>query len=277
MSTPDTPNIKQVEDTTSKSTVVKNIDKIYGVFSSQEIKKVGTGTTTRKTISKIFWFVEEEDSGVISIQSINANHIPTGTKKTIEKELFLQKYSPEPEFYTQTVYPKMRELDETLNKADSSRKKGENFTAEYEYGNALAVDIANIRANFGIGLTYLERGDTEKASNIFERLINLEGAYEIEHKHLFNDFGISLRKSKMYNQAIVYYNKALELNIEDENLFLNISRVFLETKNYEECYNNILNALKLNPGNSLAIKFVDWLEVKNIITSIQATQARNIK
>lgn len=250
-------------------------DRIYGVFSSQEIKKVGTGTTTRKTVSKIFWFVEEEEDGSIIVQSINANYVPTGVKKKITKEVLLEKYSPEPEFYASTVYPKMKELDDTLDKADESRKKGEMFSAEFEYNHALKIDIGNVRANFGIGLTYLERGDAEKAKNIFDRLVNLEGAYSEEHKHLFNEFGINLRKSKMYTQAVEYYQRALQLNKTDENIFINLARVYLELKQYDDCFKSLELALQISPKHQMASKFVLWLRDKNLITPKQFSQVEN--
>lgn len=252
-------------------------EKIYGVFSSQEIRKVGTGTTTRKVVSKIYWFVEENADSTITVQSINSNYVPTGVKKIIDREELLQKYFPEPEFYTATVYPKMRQLDEKLDNADTARKRGENFTAEYEYGNALSVDVTNIRANFGIGLTYLERGDSEKANNIFERLINLEGAYEPKHKHLFNEFGINLRKSKLYDQSVVYYKKALEMNTKDENLHLNMARVYLEIKDITNCYKHVMAAYELAPNNELTMKFIEWLKVKNLLTPDQLVALRNAK
>lgn len=253
-----------------------NQNRIYGVFSSHEVKKIGTGTTTRKTVQKIFWFVEEMQDGSIVLQSINQNYVPTGQKKTITKEMLLEKYSPEPEFYASTVYPKMKELDETLDKADESRKNGETFSAEFEYSHVLNIDIGNVRANFGIGLTYLERGDAEKAKNIFERLINLEGAYAPEHKHLFNEFGINLRKSKMYTQAVEYYQRALQLQKTDENLFINLARVYLELKEYEECFKALEMALQLAPKHEVAVKFVTWLKDKNLITQKLFSQVEKL-
>ncbi len=246
-----------------------NSPRVYGVFSSQEIRKVGTGTTTRKVVSKIFWFVEEMDDGSLLLQSINANYIPTGVKKKIDKDTLLEKYSPEPEFYTTVVYPKIKELDEKIDAADEHRAKGENFAAEYEYSNALKVDVENVRANFGIGLTYLERGDTDKANNIFERLMNLEGAYESKHKHLFNEFGISLRKSKLYAQAQEYYQKAIDLHKNDENLHLNIARVYFELKMYDKCLESLSTVLEINKGNDLAVKFATWLRDQKLITKDQ--------
>lgn len=240
-------------------------EKIKGVFSCQEVRKVGTGTTTRKTIQKTFSFAEEMPDGSITIQPLNANYVPSGPKKTITLEAFLSAYSPEMEFYVQTVFPKMREMNKTIAKADRHRERGEHYSAEYEYGNALKVDEDNVRANFGLGLTYLERGQTEKADDVFQRIVGLEAAFEEEHKHLFNEFGINLRKNKMLTQSLEYYERALELSKADENLYINMARVYFDSKKYDETVESLLEALKLNPQQEVAHKFLTWMQNKNLI------------
>ena len=181
----------------TKSDATKPEKKLLkGVFSSQTIEKVGTGTTIRKTIQKTFWMCEEMASGSFQLQPLNVNCVPSGPKKIIPKEDFLTKFSPEPEFYLHSVYPAMQKLNQAIELGESHRNKGKSFSAEFEYQNALNIDLDNVRANFGLGLTYLSRGETKKADNIFERLVNLDAAFEPEHKHLFNDFGINLRKKQ---------------------------------------------------------------------------------
>jgi len=240
-------------------------ERIRGVFSSQEVRKVGTGTTTRKTVQKTFWYAEQDADGSILLQALNAAYVPTGPKRIITREELINSYSPEPEFYVQSVFPKMRELEQTIDKADEHREKGETFSAEFEYDNALKVDEENVRANFGIGLTYLQRGEVDKADNIFGRLVNLEAAFQPEHKHLFNDFGINLRKNKMYKQSVDYYNRALELSDADENLHINAARALLEEQQYTQCAEHLLAALSLAPGNATAIKFLGWMEKRNLV------------
>lgn len=239
-------------------------DKIKGVFSTQTISKVGTGTTTRKTIQKSFWFAEEGDDGSVEVQPVNANYVPSGPKRRVPKDDFLAKFSPEPEFYVSTVFPKMRELDHTIVKGEDHREKGETFSAEFEFQNALAVDEDNVRANFGLGLTYLDRGETGKADNIFERLVKLDAAFQPEHKHLFNDFGISLRKNRMYDQALNYYTRAMELTKADENLHYNMARALFEKGEMEAVAEHLGQALAINPDLEAARKFSDWLREKGV-------------
>ncbi len=246
---------------------------IKGVFSTQEIRKVGTGTTTRKTVQKTFWFVEQKGDD-IECQPLNPNYVPSGPKRKISMEELIAKFSPEPEFYQMSVYPRMRDMELSIIKGDSHREKGETFAAEYEYGRALKVDEENVRANFGIGLTYMERGEREKAVNIFERLVKLDGAFGKEHKHLFNEFGISLRKSRMLQQAVEYYRRALELSPDDENLHTNLARALLETKDINGCLEHIFKALDLSPGHKISVTFLQWMLKKNLVPQDRLELAR---
>ncbi|WP_462324860.1 tetratricopeptide repeat protein [Desulfoplanes sp.] len=241
-------------------------EKIKGVFSSQSLKQIGTGTTARKALQKTYWFAVEVEQDEIEIQPLNINYVPSGPKQRVPKDEFLNKFSPEPEFYTATVYPKIRELTRTVARADRHRKSGETFSAEFEYGNALKVDEENIRANFGLGLTYLERGEKDKGNDIFERLVKLDAAFEEEHKHLFNDFGINLRKNAMFDQAVEYYQRALTLSTNDENLHYNIARAYFAQNKLPETVDHLITALKLNRSMDEGKKFIKYLAQKNILT-----------
>ncbi len=228
-------------------------------------KIVITGTNARKTTQKIYWHAEQLDSNTVEIQPINKNFIPTGNKKTISLDELFQNYSPEADFYAQSVYPKMQELENHLDRGDKAKDKGELFTAEHAYDSSLYMDEDNVRANFGIGLTYLARGETDKAEKVFERLVQLDGAFKPEHKHLFNDFGINLRKCKMYDQAVAYYLRALEVTQNDENLYINIARAYLELNNYGECIEALMIAGDLDRGNETVTKFCEWLTKKQLV------------
>ena len=237
---------------------------VRGVFSTQEVRRVGTGTTTRKTVQKTFWFIEQNGKE-IDCQPLNTNYIPSGPKRKITLDELIAKFSPEPEFYLNSVFPKMQEMQRNVENGDTHRDKGETFAAEYEYSRALKIDEENVRANFGIGLTYLERGDNAKAEDIFQRLVNLDATFEPEHKHLFNEFGINLRKNKMLQESLEYYKRAMELSPNDENLYMNVARVLLELKDLPQCVDYLLKALELAPRHETSLKFLAWLIQKQLV------------
>jgi len=242
-------------------------ERIKGIFSTQAIQKVGTGTTTRRTIQKMYWFVEEDDKRRLEIQPLNKNYVPSGPKREISLDELLEKFSPEPEFYVSTVYPRLRELNMVIQKGERHREKGETFSAEMEFGQALAVDEENVRANFGLGLTYLDRGEGNKADDIFQRLVRLDAAFEKQHKHLFNEFGINLRKNKMTDQALDYYHRAEELSVRDDNLLFNIARVHFDKKEYAQAMDYLQKALALNTDHAEARRFAEFLVSKGLATA----------
>ncbi|KAB1443309.1 tetratricopeptide repeat protein [Pseudodesulfovibrio senegalensis] len=234
-------------------------DRIQGVFSTQSVVKVGTGTTQRKTIQKTFWFCNENDAGDVVVQPLNLNYVPSGPTRDVPRDDFLGKFNPEPEFYVSTVFPKMQELNETIVRGEKHRSRGAAYSAEFEFKQATNLDEENVRANFGLGLTYLDRGEQTKANDIFKRLVKLEAAFEEEHKHLFNDFGINLRKNSMFDQALEYYLRAEELVEDDENLYHNIARVYYEKGELDECIKYLKKSLELNPRMEESLQFLDFL------------------
>ncbi|HAS90625.1 MAG TPA: hypothetical protein DCS48_15190 [Desulfovibrio sp.] len=237
--------------------------KIKGVFSSQNVQKIGTGTTVRRTISKMYWMAEELNDENVEVQALNTSYVPAGPKSLVPLDEFLSKYSPEPEFYVSTVYPKMQELNITIERGEKARQAGATYSAEFEFQNALDVDEENVKANFGLGLTYMERGEGNKANDIFHRLVKLDAAFQPEHKHLFNEFGINLRKTGMQDQAIDYYDRALEMTNNDENLHYNIARAYFEKGVLDKCSSHLKKALDLNKNHEEAAKFLEFLKKHN--------------
>ncbi|MGE4290935.1 MAG: hypothetical protein AB7E32_01880 [Desulfovibrio sp.] len=250
-----------VEDgfTTIPAPKKKSDRTIRGLFSTQTVENVGTGTTQRRAISKTYWFAQENDAGLILVQPINSAFVPSGPTVEVQRELFLRDYSPEPEYYQQKVYPKLRELEQTISRAEKAREMGQAYSAEFEYGKALAIDIDNVRANFGLGLTYLDRGDTVRADDIFQRLVHLEAAFNEEHKHLFNDFGINLRKCGLIDQAVEYYSRALNMAPGDENLHYNIARAFFEKGDAARCMEHLATCLGMNASHVEAREFSEYV------------------
>lgn len=256
---------EQGEKTAGHDVVRDGAEKIKGVFSSQTVAKIGTGTTQRRTIQKSYWSGNELDDGSIEVQPLNANYVPSGPKQVIARDEFLAKYNPEPEFYMTTVFPAIKQMDEAIVRGERHRGRGAAYSAEFEFQQAKNIDEENVRANFGLGLTYLDRGDQAKAHDIFERIVELEAAFEEEHKHLFNDFGINMRKNKMFDQALQYYLRAEELVANDEHLFHNIARCYYEKGDIEGCKRYLQKSLKVNPNLKESKMFWAFLKSKGYV------------
>lgn len=207
---------------------------------------IGDGTTKTKSVSVLYFFAHEEDEGRVSLRPLNSNNVPCGERTFISKDELLREYTPEPDLYLKAVVPAMRELSRSIARGESHRSRGQYNSAEYEYENALTIDEENVRATFGLGLTYIDWGDLEKAALVFDKLVAMDDAYRPEHKHLFNEFGISLRKSGMLDQAEAYYRRALQLCDVDEHLYFNIARACFEKRDFATCIDYLSRAFELN-------------------------------
>jgi tetratricopeptide (TPR) repeat protein len=222
-------------------------ERIHGVFSTEMQMPIGFGSTKRYVKQNVHVFATEEEDGRVAVQALNPNFVPSGPTHVHPREEFLKNHLPEPSLYMNKVRPMMQQLEESVQRGDTHRAKGELVSAEFEYKGALRLDEEHVRATFGLGLTYLERGEKNSADVVFRRLVTLDGAFESEHKHLFNEFGIRLRKNGMLDQALKYYSRAFQLAKNDENLFYNMSRIFYEKGNLRQCRRFVEKALRLNP------------------------------
>jgi len=220
---------------------------VSGVFSTEVMTTIGTGVTRRRVSQKVYMFVEDLGDGQVTVQPVNKNFVPSGKKSVLTREKLLKDYLPEPSVFMHSVSPAMRALESMANRGDTHREKDELFSAEFEYKNALRVDEEHVRSTFGLGLTYLRRKESRSAEAVFKRIVGLESAFEVRHKHMFNEFGIQLRKSGLFAQAIEYYTRAIQLTGADENLFFNLARAAFESGRLREAREQADKALALNP------------------------------
>ena len=235
--------------------------KIHGVFSTINETQVGFGHTKKKVSQHVVVFATEDEEGWITIRALNEKNVPSGTAKVISKKNLLNNFLPEPDIYMNQVLPAMRELYKSVARGERHLRNNETYSAEMEFKTALRIDEVNIRATFGLGMSYLQRQDTQRGEIVFKRLVKLKGAFEPEHKHMFNEFGIHLRKNKMFTQALKYYARASKHSKEDENLFFNMARTYYEAGNSRLALKLIRKALKIRP---------DFLEAKKLYKHLQS-------
>lgn len=193
---------------------------------------------------------------------LQPNYIPLRNGHTITREDLIENYTPEPDVYANKVLPALRKLKQSIARGERHREDGEFNAAEFEFESALDMDEENARATFGLGLTYMDWGKLEQAKEVFDKLIKLEGAFEPEHKHLFNEFGIKLRKNDMLEQALKYYAKAQELCSQDEHLQYNIARTLYAMGETAKAANCLRKALFMNPTFEDARVFLDYIQSK---------------
>lgn len=218
------------------------------VVSTRKTVSVGSGTTRRKHESVAYFLACNVDS-VLTVQPLNTSYLPEGVVEEVSLDRFLSDFTPEPLLYYQKTKPVLIELNGILDSGEENLAKGSYGKAEQDFQRALGMDVNNLRATFGLGRTYLRSGAKEKGVEIFNALIKLDFSSP-GHKHLFNEFGILMRKAGLYVQSLRYYARALRRCRNDENLYFNYSRVLFEMGKLLPSERMLKRALVLNPASA---------------------------
>jgi len=230
--------------------------KILGVYSLRKKTETGIGGTAKHYSQVTYWFVRRLNDDDYEIQPLNANNIPSGVKKTVSKGEFIYSYSPEPDYYEKKTLPFLESLRAKLDKGEEYLEDGSLELAEKEFCKAVLIDAENARANIGLGSVYCLKKDQKKLKQVLDRLLNIDDVFNEEQRHRFNEFGISLRKQKYFDESIIYYQKALQVNASDERLLFNIARAFYDMGDIESCMKRLSEALELVPDFKEARTFL---------------------
>ncbi len=240
--------------------------KIYSneVYLEKSDVTLGYLETTRQTSLENYWIATEREDGKIHVVLLDINNDPTALSEVVSQDEFHKRFMHQPGYWQHVKSPKERLVDIIIEQADAHYERQEYLSAEYEYKKALHLDEESVRANFGLGLTFVAQGEHGKARDIFFRLANIEAIYQPKHKHLFNEFGIQLRKCGLYEQALEHYYRALTIASRDENLWFNMGRALHEEGRRSDLAKKAMKrALKLNG---------DFKEAECYIAHIESTR-----
>jgi len=182
-----------------------------------------------------------------------------------------------------------RSLNDLQRKLASSREfndlygkvyfRDNDFATSYDFicqlikikEDEIAGVLVNEEANRFLNLNYLSPEDQETT----KRMISLVERGELSmlreqvaaHDGLgslvlsfYNEAGISQRKSGNIDKAIIDYRKALSVSPNDEHLYYNMARAYLEIGQKKNAEASIDQALQINP------QFQDGLNLQNFIS-----------
>jgi len=235
---------------------------ILGVYSFKKEEHVGAGTTSTKQSIVTHWYARQLNKLDIEVQPLNGYHIPSGIRKIITVDDFLKTYVPEPKYYETHTVPAMKTLKEKIDQGEKAFSMGLLDQSEKSFIKALMIDDINIEANYGLGEVYSKTKEYLKLRQVLNTLLGLDEAFNQVHMQRINSFGVSLRKNGHLAEAINFFNKALEINNNDENLYFNIARVHFDKGDIGACLECLRSAVGLNDGFVEAQKFIGYCERK---------------
>ncbi len=227
------------------------------IYSQTKKIKVGAGGTSKITEITNYYQAGEMNENEVTLHLLDIDDQPVGSPMTIPRQEFLKEYVHRPDYLQKKKAVKAKKVEGHVLAGDYHFQKNEFFSAEFEYGKALALDADHLRANLGKGKTLYATGEKEEAKKIFSRLSKIDALYEKENKHIFNEVGIELRKKGLFEEAIMNYRKAISIDPDDEVLYYNLARAFFEQGNHHEAADLLKTALGLKPDFQEALAFLD--------------------
>jgi len=180
----------------------------------------------------------------------------------VSKEDFLLYYTPELSYYQDNTLPCLETLQKKVRMGRRYFNLGQLDRAEEVFCGAVLLQDDNVEGNLGLSQVYAEQQEYTKLRRMLDKLLNIDEVFREEQRHRFNEFGINLRKKKLFDDAIRFYTKALEVHEEDENLHFNIARAYHCKGLGRPCCDHLNRALELNPGMPEAQSFLKLIQTE---------------
>ena len=236
------------------------MDQNRRIYLKQETIRLGFGSTSRDTVIENYFQVEEApEEDMYSLRLLNISDQPFGEATLISRKELEQGYTPCPDYFKNKKDPKAQLAEKHVELGDEHYENRQFFSAEREFNKALALNEKNLKANLGKGKSLYARGEKKEAKKIFDQLSQMEDLYEKENKHIFNEFGIELRRRNLHDEAVSNYVKALAIDPGDPVLYYNLGRAYYEQKNREDSIAQLMKALAIKADFKEAREFLDSL------------------
>lgn len=251
-----------------------------GVFSTPGVR-AAPGSQAKGEHPKQLWFVwQDRLSKAYLAQPINVAHIPQGKPRLVPGDTFRQAFTHEPDiravppdnpdvadYSDQVIVRGSREGGQsTLVGGRPAKQGGMAQASGPDTGAASTPDSPSaeesaaarasapeeldrsLRAEFAMNIMRLRRGDKDDAVREFQRMVGTSDGIVPAHKHMFTDFGVDLRKSRLNDLALSSFQRALQLSPNDSHALFNVARALYELGQYDEANQYLDRALAAEPN-----------------------------
>jgi tetratricopeptide (TPR) repeat protein len=231
------------------------------IYLKQEKIYVGCGSTAKESFIDNFYEVKDVDQDHVKVMLLDMDDKPMGEAEVLPREK-LKEFISCPDYFKSKKSSKELTVEKHVQCGDRHYDRKEFLSADHEYSQALVIDDNHLKANLGKGKALFARGDKEGARKIFSKLSQMDSLFDVENKHVFNEFGIELRKKGLFDEAISNYQKAVSLDPNDEILYYNLGRAYYEQGDRENAISQLKLALKIKEGFVPAEDFLKRIDLQ---------------
>jgi tetratricopeptide (TPR) repeat protein len=213
------------------------------VFSTDDSQDSGKTTAQGRRGRVRYWFVCQDGEDGYVVRGLDDAFLPFGEESAITSDELIVRYTPEVAVFENRMLPSVRRNGyrpaETCRVADDSLLPP-------------AVDEANVRGLFELARELLLARRTAKGRVFLGELLRVRTPFPGKDQHLFNEFGIALRKIGFLDGAAICYRRALKYAEKDDHLYYNLARVYYEQGQWWDCMTTLGRCFEFNPDLPLA-------------------------
>lgn len=229
--------------------------KFLGVYS-----KKSSGGKKSAYPAGPFYFVWELGNGVYAAQELDRAFVPRGKPQALSAIQLRDAYRLEPSMLAAPVStPDFRHL-QTVPRAHEATELNDTTLLELEKARKARQLENDLRDSFSKALRALNRPrDRKGALAALEQLASTTEGIVPAHKHMFRDFGVSLRKKALPQLALLCAKKAIELAPNDDHAHFNMARILHILNLNDEAIAHLNMAIRLDDKEPVYRKLRDWI------------------
>ncbi|MBV9268481.1 MAG: tetratricopeptide repeat protein [Acidobacteriaceae bacterium] len=141
---------------------------------------------------------------------------------------------------------------------DIAAKRNQPERAAGYYARALKLDTGSPEAANGLGLALAKQGKLSEARECFERAI----AARRNYADAINNLAVLFTQESKTNDAIAAWTYGLQVAPDDDILYLNLGRTYVQTGQIEKARLVMQQLLDRKPDNAIARRALQELEVR---------------
>ncbi len=227
-------------------------------------------------VSKALYFVWQTDSGDYIVQRIDSARRPVGVPERVARDVLLQNFVPEAPPAPQPVMPQEGEnsfiniakfqdktelpfLDGPAGggepqaprmpspPADAAPQDDDAEFRRLELARKAKQVETSMRETFRKTLLRLKRPKERHAAlTALEQMAASKEGIMPEHRHMFRDFGVQLRKQAQADTALRFSRRVVKLAPNDDHALFNTARILCDLQKYDEAEQLLAQAMQID-------------------------------
>ncbi len=128
--------------------------------------------------------------------------------------------------------------------------------------DALLKVEQQLRSEFSIALIRLQSNRSQALESL-EKILANQAPFRQEHKHMFSDFGTSLRRRKLFAMSARFHERAKALGPDDEHILFNLARALHDGGKTEQAALYLREAVAMARDFQAGSDFLAFIEGRN--------------